>query len=31
MQKWINDIQKWIEEKNGYIKNVVVLNIILLN
>ena len=31
MQKWITDIQKWIEEKNGYIKNVIVLNFILLD
>lgn len=31
MQQWIIDMQKWIEEKNGYIKNVIVLNFILLN
>lgn len=30
MQRWINDVQKWIEEKNGYIKNVIVLNFFLL-
>ena len=31
MQQWIVDMQKWIEEKNGYIKNVIVLNFILIN
>lgn len=31
MNKWIFDLQKWIEEKNGYIKNVIILNFVLLN
>lgn len=31
MQKWIIDVQKWIEKKNGYIENVIVLNFIPLN
>lgn len=31
MQSWLTEVQKWIEERNGKIKNVIVLNFILLN